>query len=408
MTGTIPSGLIAASAALLVLILAVPVRPQPRRSPEVAPPEPETPPRIDRDRDTHRFPIVAARTLAAFRRRDRWPQPRDVAAWCNDLARELRSGSTLRHTLMTVGPDDDATRERTASLRLAVERSRPIGAAVAGVRHPGPHLGLALAVIVAAADVGGSAAEPLDRVAGALRQRAADHDERGIHAAQARLSAHVMTAVPLLMLAFLTVFDDDVRAVLTRPVGVACVGIGLALNAVGWFWMRRVVASDGAARSPSRRRRTQWEIERTWPDAVESMVHAVGAGLTPRQAVEQLAASGPGPVRGAFAAVVHRTERGQPLADALRALTDVLGPRAAGVADVIGTGDRYGLPLAPALDQLSRDARDARRRLDQAAARRLPVRLSFPLVACTLPSFVLLAIAPAVIAALSSLGGTAW
>jgi len=27
---------------------------------------------------------------------------------------------------------------------------------------------------------------------------------------------------------------------------------------------------------------------------------------------------------------------------------------------------------------------------------------------CTLPSFVLLAIAPAVIAALSSLGGTAW
>jgi len=34
--------------------------------------------------------------------------------------------------------------------------------------------------------------------------------------------------------------------------------------------------------------------------------------------------------------------------------------------------------------------------------------LSFPLVVCTLPSFVLLAIAPAVIAALSSLGGTAW
>ena len=39
-------------------------------------------------------------------------------------------------------------------------------------------------------------------------------------------------------------------------------------------------------------------------------------------------------------------------------------------------------------------------------ARRLPVRLSFPLVVCTLPSFVLLAIAPAVLGALSTLQGT--
>jgi tight adherence protein C len=36
------------------------------------------------------------------------------------------------------------------------------------------------------------------------------------------------------------------------------------------------------------------------------------------------------------------------------------------------------------------------------------VKLSFPLVVCTLPSFVLLAIVPAMIAALSSLGGSAW
>ena len=60
------------------------------------------------------------------------------------------------------------------------------------------------------------------------------------------------------------------------------------------------------------------------------------------------------------------------------------------------------------LDQLAVEVRASRRRLDQADARKLPVRLSFPLVACTLPSFVLLAIAPAVIAAISSLGGSAW
>jgi tight adherence protein C len=156
------------------------------------------------------------------------------------------------------------------------------------------------------------------------------------------------------------------------------------------------------------RRRRRREIESVWPDAVELLVHALEAGLTPRQAVTHLATVAPTAVRAGFAAVVHRTERGQPFADALRALPDELGTFTSGLVDVVATSERYGLPLAPVLDQLARDARDARRRLDQAAARRLPVRLSFPLVTCTLPSFVLLAIAPAVIAALSSLGGTAW
>ena len=73
------------------------------------------------------------------------------------------------------------------------------------------------------------------------------------------------------------------------------------------------------------------------------------------------------------------------------------------VARAIAGADRDGLPLAPVLDRLAADARTARRRLGEIAARRLPVRLTFPLVTCTLPSFVLLAIAPAVIGALSTL-----
>jgi tight adherence protein C len=155
-------------------------------------------------------------------------------------------------------------------------------------------------------------------------------------------------------------------------------------------------------------RRSRRAIEQAWPDAIEFVVHALEAGLTPRQAMTHLVAHGPESTRPGFAAVVHRAERGQPFADALRALPDVLGAPAGGVADVIGTSDRYGLPLAPVLDRLAREARDSRRRLDQIAARKLPVRLSFPLVACTLPSFVLLAIAPPVVAALSSLGARAW
>jgi tight adherence protein C len=155
-------------------------------------------------------------------------------------------------------------------------------------------------------------------------------------------------------------------------------------------------------------RRRRHDAELALPDALDLLVLGIQTGLTPQQAIAELAVSAPEPVRSAFALTMHRCGRGQSFADALTALPETLGSAAVGLADVIATSDRYGLPLGPVLDQLTTEARDSRRRLDQAAARKLPVRLSFPLVVCTLPSFVLLAIAPAVIAALSSLGGSAW
>lgn len=158
-------------------------------------------------------------------------------------------------------------------------------------------------------------------------------------------------------------------------------------------------------RTARRRRR---RIEHDLPAAMDLLVLSVRAGLTPYQGFDQIGPTISGPVGEAFEEVKRRTERGQPFADALDAMSELLGTRAGGLADVIATSDRHGLPLGPTLDQLVVEVRAARQRLDQAEARKLPVRLAFPLVVCTLPSFVLLAIVPAVIAALSSLGGTSW
>ena len=100
---------------------------------------------------------------------------------------------------------------------------------------------IVLTVIAAASEVGGSAAAAIDRVAATLRQRAADQAERRVQAAQARLSAHVMTAVPLSMLGLLLATDDDVRVVIITPVGATCLVAGLTLNTGGWLWMRHIV-----------------------------------------------------------------------------------------------------------------------------------------------------------------------
>ena len=95
------------------------------------------------------------------------------------------------------------------------------------------------------------------------------------------------------------------------------------------------------------------------------------------------------------------------LADALPAFVDMLGHEATVFVDALATADRYGLSLAPVLDRLADDIRAERRRRAEAQARTLPVKLAFPLVMCTLPSFVLLAIVPALLGAVSTLRGSA-
>lgn len=176
------------------------------------------------------------------------------------------------------------------------------------------------------------------------------------------------------------------------PVLVAAVVVAI----LGFGRVRSIVAHT------KQRRR----VDAALPDAIEMLVLVVHAGLTPHQAIRLLEERAPAAIRPAFADVHHRTSRGTPLADALAALPERLGPGARLVADALAMAERYGTPLAAVLEQLSLDVREHRRRTNEADARRLPIRMSFPLVACTLPSFVLLAIVPAVLAALESLDAT--
>lgn len=151
------------------------------------------------------------------------------------------------------------------------------------------------------------------------------------------------------------------------------------------------------------RRRTRRSAEAALPDAIELLVLAVHAGATPTRAIHDVQTLVAPVLRPAFGAVVHRLQRGQRLADAVAAIPELLGPRAGALADGIAAADRYGLPLGPVLDALATEARAERRRIGEAQARSLSVKLTFPLVSCTLPAFVLVAIVPAVLGSLGSL-----
>lgn len=146
-----------------------------------------------------------------------------------------------------------------------------------------------------------------------------------------------------------------------------------------------------------------------YPDFVDMLVLSVKSGCTPRQALDTLLDVTPGPVRVAVTTVVQRTDTGQRFAEAVTALLESpphgLGPIAQPLVDALALADRYGTPLPPILDRLADEARAQRRRNADAAARRLPIQLSFPLVGCTLPSFVLLTVVPLMAGTFSSLHG---
>ena len=129
----------------------------------------------------------------------------------------------------------------------------------------------------------------------------------------------------------------------------------------------------------------------------------IRAGFAPRQALAIVAEHTPGRTRAAFVAVEERCRSGQRFADALAGLVDELGLLTASFADGLAAAERDGAPLGSLLERLGREAHEARRQAAQRRARQLPVRLTLPVTLCTLPAFVLLAIAPMLIGAISSL-----
>jgi tight adherence protein B len=193
---------------------------------------------VSRDEPTPGSHRIAAPRV---RRRATRVDPAELAGWCDALARAVRGGATLHHAVQTVEPPVGvAWRLEPALLGLA--RGCSLRAALEGIERGSPDLDLVLVVLQACAEHGGPPAEPIDRAASALRQRAALAFERRTQSAQARMSAIVMTVLPGVLLALLLVTSGPTRTALTSGPGAASVLAGAAFNAAGWAWMRRLIA----------------------------------------------------------------------------------------------------------------------------------------------------------------------
>lgn len=162
------------------------------------------------------------------------------------VASGLRAGLALGPALVAAGEDVPAPLDRAvtplvdalrhgADLRAELERWATAPRTSADVQ-------LVAAALDLSAQAGGATARAVDRVAATVRERHELHAEAQALATQARASAAVLAVAPLLFTALVATIEPGAAAVLvTTPLGVACLVVGLGLEATGAWWMHRIV-----------------------------------------------------------------------------------------------------------------------------------------------------------------------
>ena len=176
---------------------------------------------------------------------------------------------------------------------------------------------------------------------------------------------------------------------------VAPIGVGAV--AAGALWAAPILSERRA------RHARDAEILRSIPEIVDLFHLAVAAGMTVPLAVRAVARHATGPVADALRDAVTDVDLGRRLADALGDVPARSGEVTRPLVDALVASDRYGAPLADALGRLASEVRADRRRRAEEAARRVPVKLLFPLVCCVLPAFGLLTLAPLIAGAVAAL-----
>ena len=243
-------------------------------------------------------------------------------------------------------------------------------------------------------------------VAGSWSWRPAPSRVRGFVRRQRRHRVQSRVSVPeRLGATLLRVLRRPHDPMLARRIGTAAVlALGVApvfaaaapvAGLAGWCWPTVL------ARRAERQRVAALAAD--VPDVVDLFVLAVGAGLTVPLAVATVSRRAAGPLGAELRRVCDDVAIGRRLAEALDDVPGRAGESVRPLVAALVASERYGAPLAAGLERLAGEVRRDRRRKAEEAARRIPVKLLFPLVGCTLPAFALLTVAPLIAGAVRSL-----
>ena len=164
------------------------------------------------------------------------------------MTRALRAGHPFNSCLKLVADDMEPPISREFEITFAdVNYGNDLRQALLGllVRVPSANLMEVVTAVLIQKETGGNLAEIFERISQVIRSRFRFGRRVRTLSAEGRLSAWVLTLVPLVLFAVLWVTTPDyLPPLLHDPLGQKLVAIALGLLVVGVLWMRKIIHID--------------------------------------------------------------------------------------------------------------------------------------------------------------------
>ena len=313
----------------------------------------------------------------------------DFAALCESLARATRSGASPHDALLVSLQRHQFHHPCWSALFDDVAALQSCDSSLATAREtvePRSNDAQCLSLLESAMVHGNFVPSALDHASSVLRDRAACSAELAVAASQAQLSARLLSMLPFVLLGGAILVSSQFRSSLWSLIVLCPLFLGFILNRVGWRWISSLIS----------------QAVHDEPDDIgqltEHLCVSLRTGLSMTHACERWRTVSP-----TGNAVADLISAGAPLEEALLPLATTHPISGKNLGHTIVEAERDGLPILDTVMRLATDHRIERRRQIDTRIRQLPTRLSIPLVLCVLPSFLLLSVAPLVLASLSQL-----
>ena len=313
----------------------------------------------------------------------------DFATLCESLARATRSGAAPHDAVLAGLQRNQLHHPCWSALRNDVASLTSCENALAIARESveaHSYEAQCLSLLESAMVHGNFVPSALDHASSVLRDRAACSAELAVAASQSQLSARLLSALPFVLLLGAMLINSQFRSSLLSPIVLCPLFLGLILNRIGWRWISTLIS-----------RAVRYE-----PDIIgqltEHLCVSLRTGLSMTQSCERwrtLSSTGN--------SVADLISAGAPLEEALLPLATADPISGKHLGHTIVEAERDGLPVLDTVMRLATDHRAQLRRQTDTRIQQLPTRLTIPLVLCVLPSFLLLSVAPLVLASLSQL-----
>ncbi len=164
------------------------------------------------------------------------------------MASSLRAGHSFMQALDTVAreiPQPAATEFQRVVAEIRLGRATDDALEALSERVGSADFKWAVLAVNIQREVGGNLAEILDNVADTLRERATMRRQIRVLTAEGRLSAWVLTLLPIAIAVYMFAVNPDYIGLLfTTKMGLFMVGIAVFLLVAGVLWMRKIVDID--------------------------------------------------------------------------------------------------------------------------------------------------------------------